>query len=398
MQRDYFFTSIALNYLPKALALASSVFDIYPNSKFVISLIDQNQLSTIQITALEKLVEDFRSKNKELSFIDPLSFYSRSDQFIYKFNIVEACTAVKPAIAAALLEIADTVTYLDPDTFLYASFPSGTRPDWEFQVTPHAISPSNTSSLISERLFMFYGVYNLGYFAVRKSEQTLAFLDWWKNFCIEFGSDAPHAGLFVDQKPVDLLTCFVDKVDVLRHPGCNVAWWNIFSDGRKVEAQNQISFKENKYPLIFYHFSNLHINATPSLRMIANPLKIHLDRRKDISIMLSDYPDLTDLYADYDSKVNFFTKLLNFGKLFSKKQHRKAPSIYSRTIFSEAIRRGMDYPTDPNFDSSFKIWRCSMWFITKSISINDLKVLILLTFSITRLIISVNLLRFTKWP
>lgn len=165
-----------------------------------------------------------------------------------------------------LLETKETVTYLDPDTILYNRFPDDANATWEFQVTPHIIAPSNISSLISERLFMLHGVFNLGYFAVRKSTQTLAFLKWWKDFCVDYGMDAPQAGLFADQKPADLLPCFIDRLHVLRHPGCNVVWWNIFLWRAQYRVWEWCGFQQGVWPLIFYHFSNLDCEKNPTRR------------------------------------------------------------------------------------------------------------------------------------
>lgn len=395
MQRDCFFTSIALNYLPKALALASSVFDVYPGSSFVVALIDYQRLSPAQSDELASLAAEFRALDKDLTFVDPLLMYDRPDLFMYKFNVVEACTSVKPAIAVALLEKADTVTYLDPDTILYSRFPDEVDEAWVFQVTPHAIAPSHAGSLISERLFMFYGVFNLGYFAVRKSAQTLAFLTWWKNFCIDYGADAPQAGLFVDQKPVDLLSCFVDQVHVLRHPGCNVAWWNIFCDGRGIIAGQRVNFQGQIWPLIFYHFSNLHHSADPEKRKIANPLSHHEDRRGEISVLLTSYPALAALFEDYERRTQVLApRCREIGPVVSPT--RAAPPISVRLLLAEALRRGLQYPSDPALESSRAVgWR-SCLFILRHSSKRDLKNALFSLKSMLRLMLAASLLRFTN--
>lgn len=395
MQRDCFFTSIALNYLPKALALASSVFDVYPGARFVVSLIDYQRLSTSQCEALARLVETYRAQGRELSFTDPLALYDRPDLFMYKFNVVEACTSVKPAVAARLLETADTVTYLDPDTILYAPFPDDGAADWEFQVTPHVISPSDSRSLISERLFMFYGVFNLGYFAVRGSIQTLAFLKWWKDFCVDYGADAPQAGLFVDQKPVDLLPCFVDRVQVLRHPGCNVAWWNIFCDGRRIEEAQRVSFQGQDWPLVFYHFSNLHHATDPAERKVANPLGVHEDRRGEVSVLLQSYPALAGLFKDYEHRVQVLAPhCREIGPASGRP--RTTPPLSVRLLLAEALRRGMQYPGDPANDSPSTVgWRSWRYVAGRSTK-RDVSTAAYALVSMLRLTLAASLLRFTN--
>jgi hypothetical protein len=391
MQRDCFFTSIALNYLPKAIALATSVFNVYPRARFVISLIDQLHLSIAQRDGLERMVAQFRAAGHNLSFIDPMSLYERPDLFLYKFSVVEACTSVKPAVATSLLETAETVTYLDPDTILYSRFPDD-HSDWAFQVTPHALAPSQATSAISERLFMFYGVFNLGYFAVRRRAETLAFLSWWKGFCINYGADAPQAGLFVDQKPVDLLPCFVSDVNVLRHPGCNVAWWNIFCDGRAITPGHHVTFQEESWPLIFYHFSNLHHAPDPSQRKIANPLRLREDHRGQRSVLLSEHPALAALFEDYELRTR---KVLQaYGDVGAIDPARRKVPLWVRTLLAEAIRRGMEYPGDPALESARSVgWRC--WrYIWRNAGRRDFRTALSAQRSMLRLTLAASLLRF----
>ena len=156
--RDCFFTSIALNYLSKALALTTSVFAVHRATRMVIAIVDYRWLSAAQRDRLAAIAQQFSANGSQLEFLDPLTLYERPDLFRYKFNVVEACTSVKPAVAMALLDTAETVTYLDPDTFMYNLLPA--HPDandvWDVQLTPHVLAPAGKDGLISERLFMFY--------------------------------------------------------------------------------------------------------------------------------------------------------------------------------------------------------------------------------------------------
>lgn len=395
MKRDCFFTSIAINYLPKALALASSVFDAYPEARFVVSLIDHRGLSDTQQTTLIGIMDDFKARGRNLIFFDPLSLYDRPDLFLFRYNVVEACTSVKPAVAAALMDTAEIVTYLDPDTILYSRFPDQDDITWEFELTPHVLAPSNPESLISERLFMFYGTFNLGYFAVRKSKQTKDFLRWWREFCFNYGADAPHAGLFVDQKPVDLLPCFVDRMHILRHPGCNVAWWNVFCDGRRVDADQRVNFQGKDWPLIFYHFSNMHRAVDPCQRTVANPLRHYVNRHGEASILLSSYPDLKKLFEDYDKRT-LVPRQRWSNTIFINEPARRTAPILVRLLMSEALRRGMTYYGDPAERSHYSVgWYCWL-YILRSTSGRDIKTALAAVFSMLRLTVATSLLRFTN--
>lgn len=388
--RDCFFTSIALNYLPKALALSSSVFKIYPAARFVISVIDLGRLSLAGQDRLGALVDDLAKAGSQLEFIDPLLMYANPTLFRYKYSVVEACTAIKPTVALHLLANSTTVTYLDPDVILYAPLPvhRDSADDWDFQVTPHILAPATPTAPISERLFMFFGTFNLGYFAVRASDQTLAFLQWWKVFCEEFGANAPRAGLFVDQKPVDLLPSFVDKVSVLRHPGCNTAWWNIFCDERQLDGGcRQILFQGGRHELIFFHFSNLDREPDVTKRLVANPLG---------GVRMAENPALERIYSEYDRLTEPW---LGVARLIQA-ETPAAPQIDApasvRLLLSEALRRGMLYPGNPLNDGAVKVaLRCAM-HIGRDLSVRDVKAALAAVLSVARLGLAPRLLRYTR--
>lgn len=240
---------------------------------------------------------------------------------------------------------------------------------------------------------MLHGVFNLGYFAVRKSAQTLAFLKWWKDFCVDYGMDAPQAGLFVDQKPVDLLPCFIDRLHVLRHPGCNVAWWNIFCDGRSIECGSDVVFQQEVWPLIFYHFSNLDCENNPAGRKIANPLILHEKHQDKVSVLLSSYSALATLFEDYQCRtqivISRYKEIIPVGAASGKTSSR-----YVRLLLAEALRRGMQYPGDPALESARVVGWKSFRYVLRRSTIRDFRAAMSSVRSIIRLTMSLSLRRF----
>jgi len=393
--RHCFFTSIALNYSDKALALADSVFAIYPDAQFIISIIDYSSLSKETLLSLDDLKRNLFEQGRKIEFLDPLNFIEQPKLFTFKFNVVEACTSVKPSVALHLLSRFSDVTYLDPDTILYAPLPADPymESEWDFQVTPHILAPATGMGKISERLFLSYGTFNLGYFAVRAKPQSIDFLKWWHDFCVSYGADAPLAGLFVDQKPVDLLPSFVDRLSVVRHPGCNVAWWNLFCDGRKVsDAGLLVEFRAKSYQLVFYHFSNQDTTISER-RLVARPLKSLLPDGGKGGLMIQ-HQGLQSLHDDYAVRISQGRDVAPKGFMHVLPGARVP--LYVRLLMAEALRRGMLYKENP-FDRSVWIVAFKAWLhLVRNFHLSDLKMIISVSRRMVRSIVTLTLFDYSS--
>jgi hypothetical protein len=94
-------------------------------------------------------------------------------------------------------------------------------------LTPHILSPIRDDKKPMERDFLRSGVFNLGFVGVSNRPPAREFLDWWEARCLKEGFNELRAGLFVDQKWVNFAPCFFSGVEIIRDPGCNVAYWNL---------------------------------------------------------------------------------------------------------------------------------------------------------------------------
>jgi len=95
-------------------------------------------------------------------------------------------------------------------------------------ITPHISTPIPVDGLFSnEDILLRAGLYNAGFFGVSRSDVSTEFLKWWKdrmfNKCY---NDMPH-GLFVDQLWLNFVPVYFPSSEVFRHPGSNVAYWNL---------------------------------------------------------------------------------------------------------------------------------------------------------------------------
>ena len=189
--------------------------------------------------------------------------------WLFGLNIVEAATAVKPFALCHLLKAYPQVTYLDPDTYLFDRLIEVTdlADDWDSTLTPHQISPQQEKWIVeaTELESLRFGVYNLGFISVRRTPNGLALAEWWRDRCYDYCIEDPERGLFTDQKFFDLAPALFAGVRVLRHPGYNVATWNL--PERRCEFGPDGGLV-NGAPLRFCHFTKAtHIGALALERM-----------------------------------------------------------------------------------------------------------------------------------
>jgi hypothetical protein len=99
---------------------------------------------------------------------------------------------------------------------------------------------------------MRVGIYNLGFVGVGATAEARAVLEWLtRRLRYQCISD-PSAGLFVDQKFFDLAPGFIDRIQILRDPRYNVAYWNL---AQRRLTQNGEGWRVDGQDLGFFHFS-----------------------------------------------------------------------------------------------------------------------------------------------
>lgn len=244
----HIFTSITSNYIPKARVLARSVKKYVPGATFHVLLCDAPPPGF----DLNQEVFD------NLILLDDLEIENRA-AWIFQHNVVELCTAVK---GLGFLEIfskfdAEKVIFFDPDIVLFSDIQiiDHWLDRYSVVVTPHQTEPETSRSAIldNEVSSLKHGVFNLGFLAVRKSEEGLRFLMWWSSRLRDFCFDDRGQGLFTDQKWIDLAPAFFDDFGILREPQFNVSTWNI--SRRQLTGDMERGIYVNGRPLCFYHFS-----------------------------------------------------------------------------------------------------------------------------------------------
>lgn len=239
-------TIVSSNYLHFARTLMQSVAAQHPEADRYCVIVDRE---TRQARAL---VKEFQVLELgEIGLPD-------GDDFLFQYNILELNTAVKPWAIETLFERGyRQVFYIDPDIAVYRplnevlqAFSTGA----DVVLTPHLLSPMTDDHHPAELDIRCAGTYNLGFCALSDSANTRALLDWWQGKLRRDCIIATNSGIFVDQSWMDLVPAMFPNVCVLRHPGYNVAYWNLAQ--RSVERQGKI-ITVNGEPLVFFHYSGL---------------------------------------------------------------------------------------------------------------------------------------------
>ncbi len=208
------------------------------------------------------------------------------EKMAFRYDVIEMNVALKPFLINHLLAQGyERVIYLDVDIMIYSPLAtiSDALDSAAIVVTPHITTPlpSDSGPTIREDLFLKNGTYNLGFIAVSNDPEARVFLSWWSERCRTQGFREPETGLFVDQKWINLVPGLFRSVAILRHPGCNMAYWNLHErrlSGVKVN---------DTFPLVFFHFSGLDLDAIESISK--HQARYNLANRPDVAPLFMEY-------------------------------------------------------------------------------------------------------------
>jgi hypothetical protein len=275
-------TIVSPNYLPYARTLGDSYLQQHPDQRFFVLIVAD-------------LSSSDRLKFEGMGFT-PIMLQeiglgdARREGMMY--DILELNTNVKPTFLKYLLRAfdLDQIVYLDPDIFVYQPL----TPVFEALatssavLTPHITMPVDGEIKPSEQDHLYNGTYNLGFIAVRRTDEGNRLLDWWERRCLENGFSEGRTGLFVDQKWMNLAPGLFADIAILRHLGCNMAYWNLHERRLSLKGAYLVN---DTIPLCFFHFSGIVVQDPASLS------------KNTMDFTLANRPDLQGIFADYKAEV-----------------------------------------------------------------------------------------------
>lgn len=235
------FTIVTRDHLHRARVLMDSVREHIPEALRYVVLADNPGTA-------------FDVKGEIFSVISPRELaFPRHRALAFALDPASFCYALK-AFSAQHLRRAHpdaVVIYFDSDTALYA------RPtelidatsSHPVVLTPHLLEPMRNAPAKCET--MRSGAYNGGLFAVAASPRAGEFLDWWHaQLCIP---DNVHADWNHDQGWLNLVPGFFPDAKILRHPGYNVAFWNLHERPLTEGLGGELRAAGER--LVLFHFS-----------------------------------------------------------------------------------------------------------------------------------------------
>lgn len=265
----YVYTSIALNYFPKARVLSTTLKKLHPDWKFCMLVSEDVNAETRKQMLSYNDIDEIISYD-QLTITD--GFGTKLDdtkfkQWCFQHSIVEFCTAVKGSALKYILEKpdCDAAFYFDPDIAIFDDLTQLTNHfdnGKSILLTPHLTDIEKTFEAVwdNEISVLRHGIYNLGFVGVKNDHIGRKFAQWWNDrldmYCY---ADIPN-GVFTDQSWCDMVPAAFDGVQVLRDPQYNVSTWNL--NHRFVDGDDLMHLYINgKFKLCFYHFSGFDSGA-----------------------------------------------------------------------------------------------------------------------------------------
>lgn len=203
----------------------------------------------------------------------------------------------------------ESAFYLDADLYFLTNFIEAEKllESSNCVLTPHQVQPSKPvlpEQVFAEAALFSAGTFNMGFFGLRNSKETMKFLDWWDVRTEANCRRDVGRGFFDDQAWIDPAFVLFDGFKIIKNPAYNVANWNL--------NERLVEHKANKYfsngePLVFFHFSQANIRQD---KFLTSYKTILLDSCPAIRELYFEYKELL-LKADFESVFKWpFSKSL----------------------------------------------------------------------------------------
>lgn len=274
------FTVCSVSHLGQAKTMADSFVQHNPGYEVKIGIVDR----------IDGRIDELSFANYELIEIEQVGI-PNLEQLIQKYDVFEMCGLIRPYLATFLFNrYADLqkLLYIDTDILVFGSFKNVISDllTHDIIITPHAFKPFPEDGLYPKEItFNNAGLYNSGFFAVKRSDSGIRFLTWWQERLSHYGAVNFMDGMFVDQLWLNFVPLFFDNVLISKDLGLNVGYWNLHE--RCVLEVGDGFLVNEKYPLIFFHYSGYKLDSPTKISVHTN--RFDLNNRPELKPVFNLY-------------------------------------------------------------------------------------------------------------
>lgn len=295
------FTICTADYLDAASTMLESFSMHNKEYEVFIFLISENTITDFAIPFFIKLIDD--------------KVVTNYNDLRKKYNNFELSCCLKPFIAKYLFENEEIskLIYLDSDILIFNSFRLLDKyfENSDILLTPHTFQTINFDNLEpNETSFLQSGLYNAGFFALKKTKNTINFLTWWITRTSEYCIINFSKGLFVDQIWLNLVPLYFKNVYIIEHLGFNVSYWNLHE--RTIVKKDEFYFVNDEYELIFFHLSGFDLSNLNVISKYQNRFE------------MNNLEPIKQIFINYSKRVIYFKQKF---KIKTKRNKKKIFSI-----------------------------------------------------------------------
>jgi hypothetical protein len=341
-------TIITKSHIAYARALAATLATSNSQSKLYVLLADR--------------LDGYFDPDKEpfnLINLEELSDKQEIDRMCFYYNQSELCFCLRAWLHEFMFNKTDYKKwiYFDADILVYHSLNkiSNRLDATSIMISPHLISirppPSiNVKAIrkLESHLLRNGGIYNGGFLALRKTEESKVFIEWFKNHLKMYGFDnrPMQSG---DQFWLTCVPLYFSEVSVLRDPGANLAYWNLYE--RAIKRDNSGKIRVNDKPLLFFHFAGFDLKEPEKLSRYRIP--------RGLKIIPGAIEELAKEYRSLLIE-NGFEETKFFPYAFEKFNNGKAITPLMRRVYFEMIFHDKEFKGSP-FEQ-YEFFRSRMHF------------------------------------
>jgi hypothetical protein len=209
-------TAIRANYLAHARVLARS-------------LRDQDRELVLHVVLADEVGGRFDPRDEPFQVVELASLRGR-DALAGRDPKAVVVAAKADAIAHLLARGFDQVVFVDADSLVLGDLRpliERMRRDAITLVPHHVTALHGPRALDDERHQLVGGTFNGGLLGVCDRPAAHAFLGWWRERLRDHCRLDTAAGVFYDQRWLDLVPGLFDDVGILRDPAYDTAYWNV---------------------------------------------------------------------------------------------------------------------------------------------------------------------------